>query len=112
VKKLDGLILLSPNESPFYSVERAVNKNPALFSQLEEPPQRFYDYVGISLMNDERRAQETPKQAQKHKSLGAKHQKLTSLRNLDVPAKIQTFGNPSICRQCQILQPSPLMTNC
>ena len=29
VKKLDGLILLSPNGSPFYSVERAMNKNPA-----------------------------------------------------------------------------------
>ncbi len=27
VKKLDGLIFLSPNGSPFHSMERAVNKN-------------------------------------------------------------------------------------
>jgi hypothetical protein len=97
VKKLDGLIFLSPNGSPFYSVERAVNRYPTLFSELEVPPQRFYDYVGISLTNEERRALETPKRAQKHESLiAAKRQKLTSPRNLRVPAEIQTFGDPSV----------------
>jgi hypothetical protein len=96
VKKLDGLILLSPNGSRFYSVERAVNKNPALFSQLEVPPQRFYDYVGISFTNEEMRALETPLRVQRQESLVAKRQKLTSPRNLHVPAEIQTFGDPSV----------------
>jgi hypothetical protein len=98
VKKLDGLIFLSPNGSPFYSVERAMNRNPALFSQLDVPPQRFYDYVGISLTNEERRALETPKRAQTHffESRAAKRQKLTSPRNLHVPAEIQTFDSPSV----------------
>jgi hypothetical protein len=96
VKKLDGLILLSPNGSHFYNVERAVNENPALFSQLEVPPQRFYDYVGISLTDEEMRALETPYRAQRQESLPAKRQKLTSPRNLHVPAEIQTFDDPSV----------------
>jgi hypothetical protein len=96
VKKLDGLILLSPNGSPFYSVESAVNTNSALFSQLEVPAQRFYDHVGISLTNEEMRALETPHRAQRQGSRAAKRQKLTSPRNLHVPAEIQTFGDPSV----------------
>jgi hypothetical protein len=71
VKKLDGLIFLSPNGSPFYSVERAVNKYPALFGELEVPAQRFYDYVGISLTNEEMRALETPHRAQRQESRAA-----------------------------------------
>jgi hypothetical protein len=96
VKKLDGLILLSPNGSPFYSVERAVNRNPALFSQLNVPPQTFYDFVGISLTNEERRALETPYRAQREESLAAKRQKLTSPRNLRVPAELQSVDDPSV----------------
>jgi hypothetical protein len=95
VKKLDGLILLSPNGSPFYSVERAVNRNPALFSQLDVPPQTFYDYVGVSLTSEERQALETPYRAQRQESL-AKRQQLTSPRNLHVPAESQTVDDPSV----------------
>jgi hypothetical protein len=96
VKKLDGLIFLSPDGRPFYSVERAVNSYPTLFSQLEVPPQRFYDYVGISLTNEERQTLETPKRAQRQESRAAKREKLTSPRNLDVHADIQTIDDPSV----------------
>jgi hypothetical protein len=96
VKKLDGLVFLSPDGHHFYSVERAVNQYPGLFGQLDVPAQRFYLYVGISLTNEDKQALKTPFRRQKDENPVTKRKKLTSPRNLHVPAEIQTFDDPSV----------------
>jgi hypothetical protein len=52
IPSLDGLILISPKDRRYKSVETAMNHRQKELSELDPDPRNFYAYVGLSLCPD------------------------------------------------------------